>query len=399
MAKKQLSSRLLILLAVILSFVCMSSLAFADGYRVVVKKPGGKEICEYGDDYVDCKYANLRYETRIDGQDVSCLYEDFQYTDCVPYEDRTSVDWVMNHSEDYDPHYFRPYRIVVRDENGLQVCEIGADYKNCTTANLRHTSIIGGETMSCVYEGGEEVDCLPYEDHYSMEWVINHRDESQEQNNTQSSAMQSSGQSSSQNAYVSSSYVSNYREPDYWENDYAIPNGFTWGIALGWFGLVEHGDLADNSFSFGADIGGKWTHFGFSLDCDLSINIINEPYHDLWTYSFHGMFMMFFPFDYGKEQTIGLGLGYTGWALDYDNPEKLNYRWYNDVYYVENDNPEKVIDSGGFLSLKLKARLDFVFDETTIGFEFDWIPWLDIKHGGKLVNHIVGLQFHLGGIE
>ncbi len=287
------------------------------------------------------------------------------------------------------------YRVVVRDENGLNVCERGPGYEVCKTANLRHTSIIGGETMSCVYEGAEEVDCLPYEDHYSMEWVMSHPSEEPE---NQEVASQNEHSSSSQSYGSSSSYVY-YQEPTYWENDYAIPNGFTWGFSMGWFGQVDDGGLAENSFSFGGDIGWKWSHFGFSVDCDLSVAFLDQPYQDLWTYSFHGLFMTFLPFDYGNEFTLGVGLGYTGWSLDYKRENKLNYHWYNDAYYSDNSNVEKVIDSGDFLSFKLNARLDFVFDEMVVGFAFNWIPWLDVKHGGKIVNHIVGLQFRIGGIE
>lgn len=379
---------------VLLMFLGMSSAAFADSYRVVVKKPDGTYVCEYGDGYSDCTTANLRHTSIINGETMSCVYDGGEEADCLPYEDRTSFDWVSNHSEDYDPHLFRPYRVVVRDENGLQVCERGAGYSNCTTANLRHTSIIDGETMSCVYEGAEEADCLPYEDHFSMEWVINHR---QEEPTTNVDSTQNSNTSSSWNS-GSSSYVS-YHEPSYWENDYAIPNGFTWGVVMGWFGLVNDAGLEANSFSFGTDVGWKWTHFGFSVDCDLSVKIMDQPYQDLWTYSFHGMFMMFFPFDYGKAQTIGIGMGYTGWALDYEQADKLNYNWYHQAYYSDDSNMDKMIDKGGFLSFKLKTRLDFVFEEITIGFEFDWIPWLDIHHGGKLVNNIIGLQVHMGAIE
>ena len=45
------------------------------------------------------------------------------------------------------------------------------------------------------------------------------------------------------------------------------------------------------------------------------------------------------------------------------------------------------------------ARLDFIFDEFTLGLEVDWIPWLDIDNHGKIVNNIIGLQLHLGGVK
>jgi hypothetical protein len=109
--------------------------------------------------------------------------------------------------------------------------------------------------------------------------------------------------------------------------------------------------------------------------------------------------MGYIPFADDIMQTIGFGIGYTGWSLDYEYTEySLDYDWWTG-YYVTENNYDEVIDSGGFLSLKLKARLDFIFDEFTLGLEVDWIPWLDIDNQGKIVNNIVGLQIHLGGFK
>ena len=381
--------------------------AFAEPYRIVINGKNGLELCEYDDGYSNCTTANLRHKSYINGEVMSCTYDGGEETDCLPYEDHYDPDWVMNHSEDEDIHYFRPYRVVVNDKNGLQVCEYGPGYTNCTTANLRHKSYIGGEVMSCIYDGGEEADCLPYEDHFDPDWVMNHRDDdesssSQSQSNQSSSNSQSSSssQSSSQStSSSSSSYHYHYDEPTYWENDFGIPNGVTWGIKLGWFGHVSDSKLVENSFSFGGEIGGKWTHFGFLVDCDASIKAMEQIYHDFWTYSVHALFMIYLPTTYEREFTLGFGIGYSGWSLDYEYSERpIDYNWYSDVYadHIAEGNPVK---KGDFLSLKLKARYDFVFEDMVIGFEFDWIPWLDVKRGGKLVNNLIGLQFYFGGIQ
>ena len=184
----------------------------------------------------------------------------------------------------------------------------------------------------------------------------------------------------------------------YWDNDYDIMTGITYGMSLGWFGQVSKGNLEENGFSFGLDIGYKGAHFGVSFDCDLSVSPTEEKFHDLWTYSFSGLIMTYWPFADGIAQTIGFGVGYTGWSLDYEyTTRSLAYDWYDDVYYVEENNYSSTVDSGGFLSLKLKARLDFFLDDLIIGFEFDWIPWLDTDNNGKIVNNIIGIQLHIGG--
>ena len=185
----------------------------------------------------------------------------------------------------------------------------------------------------------------------------------------------------------------------YWDNDYDIPNGLTWAVTIGWFGQVASGKLEENGLSVGVDLGYKWTHFGFGGDFDISVSPTEKKFHDIWTYSVHGMLMAYFPIDYFIEQTFGFGIGYTGWSLDYEySTYGLGYNWW-DGYYVEERDYSKTIDDGGFLSLKLKARLDFILDDLVIGFEFVWIPWIDTKKHGKLANNIVGLQFVLGGIE
>jgi hypothetical protein len=129
------------------------------------------------------------------------------------------------------------------------------------------------------------------------------------------------------------------------------------------------------------------------------ISITEKQHENIWTYSFSALLMGYIPFADDIMQTIGFGIGYTGWSLDYEYTEySLDYDWWTG-YYVTENNYDEVIDSGGFLSLKLKARLDFIFDEFTLGLEVDWIPWLDIDNQGKIVNNIVGLQIHLGGFK
>lgn len=184
----------------------------------------------------------------------------------------------------------------------------------------------------------------------------------------------------------------------YWDNDYDIPNGLTYGMTLGWFGQVCKGSLEENGFSFGFTIGFKYMHFGLSLDMDISVSPTEEKFHDLWTYTFGGGLMLYLPFEDGMAQTFGFGVGYTGWSLDYEyTTHSLAYNWY-DGYYVKENNYSTTVDSGGFLSLKLKARLDFFLDDFNMGFEFDWIPWLDTDKNGEIVNNIIGIQWYLGGI-
>ena len=184
----------------------------------------------------------------------------------------------------------------------------------------------------------------------------------------------------------------------YWDDDYGIENGLTYGMSLGWFGQVSKGKLEENGFALGFTLGFKYMHLGLSLDMDISVSPTDVKFHDLWTYSFSGGLMLYLSFEEGIAQIIGFGVGYTGWSLDYEyTTHSLAYNWY-DGYYVKENDYSRTVDSGGFLSLKLKARMSFFLDDMEIGFEFDWIPWLDTDKNGEIVNNLIGIQLYLGGI-
>lgn len=307
-------------------------------------------------------------------------------------------------------------RVIVDSEEGQLSCLFdGVDYSDCVPLDqLRYLVDTQDGQMACLWQNGEYVDCEPYgEPEYVQDNNNSVNDDSGYSNgvyNLQTNSQQSgrvvkrseianenqANSSDSQASYSSSSSSSS----GYWDDDHGIPNGLTWGLTIGWFGQFYEGNNSQNGLSLGGDIGGKWTHFGVSLDFDISVSPTEKRFENFWTYSFHGLFMTFWPIAEGIEVTAGLGVGYTGWTLDYEYTQKyLNYDWYNDVYYVDDEYHSQNIDSGGFMSLKFKARIDFVFDSTTLGLEFDWIPWLDTKNSGKLVNNIFGIQLHVGGIE
>ena len=305
-------------------------------------------------------------------------------------------------------------RVTVDSEEGQLSCVFdGMGYSDCVPLDqLRYVVDTQDGQMACLWQNGEYVDCQPYgESEYVQDNHVNSYNNdgySDGVYNLQTNS-QNSGRVIGKRSEMAKARQENDSEPQvsssdspsgYWDNDYGIPNGFTWGVTIGWFGQFNEGNNTQNGFSFGGDIGGKWTHFGFSVDMDFSVSPTERHYENFWTYSFHGLLMTFWPLTNGVEITAGFGAGYTGWTLDYEYTEKTTeYDWWNDVYYINEDNYRENLDGGGFMSLKLKARIDFVFNSTTLGLEFDWIPWLDTKNHGKVVNNIFGVQLHIGGIE
>lgn len=253
--------------------------------------------------------------------------------------------------------------------------------------------------LSCLWDVDQYVDCIPAEDALN-EASITQADPLTSEADTSISAQPkraSSETNAASDTVTQEATSSSTSEGHLFAGN--TPNGLTYGFTFGWFGQVSDGKSQENGFSFGGNLGFKYNWLGLSLDMDFSVNPTEKQHENIWTYSFSALLMGYIPFADDIMQTIGFGIGYTGWSLDYEYTEySLDYDWWTG-YYVTENNYDEVIDSGGFLSLKLKARLDFIFDEFTLGLEVDWIPWLDIDNQGKIVNNIVGLQIHLGGFK
>lgn len=180
---------------------------------------------------------------------------------------------------------------------------------------------------------------------------------------------------------------------------FASSSGLTYGFSFGWFGQFFEGKNEENGFSFGGNVGYKGPYVGFSLDMDISVSPTDRKFEDIWTYSISGLLVGYIPISDSFMPTIGFGVGYTGWTLDYEYTSYgLGYDWYNG-YYVTEDNYDRVLDSGGFMSLKLRCGLNFTFDDFLFGLEVDWIPWLDLDNGAKIANNIIGVQLSFGGIS
>ena len=328
---------------------------WAQEARILVDTPNGQNSCVFGADgsLTDCRPVEAQVRQIVDTPDgpMDCLWKNSGYSDCRPSEVEPQQPVNTSEAENYD-NTDAPYD------------------SSMTRANVQE------EYPQEEYpQEGYPQEEYPQET-YPQEGYP------QEEYNQPAPAVQTQ-----------------YSTLSYWDNDYDIPWGLTWGIGFGWFGQVYQGKSQENGFSFGGDLGFKGDHFGVSLDMDISVSPTDEKFKNLWTYSVSGLFMMFFPIDYGIEQTIGIGVGYTGWTLDYEyTTHTLHYNWY-DGYYIKDNDYSRTIDDGGWLSLKFKARMDFVIDSLVLGFELVWIPWLDTDRKGKIVNNIVGLQLHIGGIE
>ena len=248
---------------------------------------------------------------------MSCIFDGIDYADCVP------IDQV---------HY------LVDSENGQMACKwLNGNYGDCIPYG--DTSV---SESSNVYDPAEQsyVESQANVQQHKSQFV-NPTPTQIETVTQENSAQENSVQQTEvqQNNTPQTTYSSSSSSSLYWDDDYEIPNGLTWGVTIGWFGQVQDGDNSLNGLSFGCDLGGKGTHFGGSLDLDLSVNPTEKKFENFWTYSVHGMFMTFWPFTEGMEVVAGIGAGYTGWTLDYEYSTKtLNYDWWYDVYYVEEND-------------------------------------------------------------
>ena len=306
-------------------------------------------------------------------------------------------------------------RIIVDTPNGQNSCVLGADgsLSDCRplVAEVRQIVDTPNGPMNCLWQDGGYSDCQPVaQENPQGSSGLTAEEEAKADAIAEAAMAQQQQQVYEETATTDASPSYSSSGIGYWENDYDIPSGLTWGIGFGWFGQVYEGKSEENGFSFGGDIGFKTKHFGLSADLDISVSPTDKKFEDLWTFSFSGLLMMYFPLTYNIEQTIGFGVGYTGWSLDYEyTTHTLHYNWY-DGYYVEDRDHSKTIDSGGWLSLKLKGRLDIVADDVVVGLEILWIPWINTDKKGKvredgtrekaktIVNNIIGIQLHIGGI-
>ena len=302
-------------------------------------------------------------------------------------------------------------RVTVDTPDGQMSCIFdGADYSDCVPADsLRYVVDVGdGQQMACLWQDGNYVDCLPYdattgeviEDSGvvadSNDDVADQDFNSQNQNQrmySQPNQIYEEEKANVSSASEDSDHLS------YWDDTYGIPNGITFGTTLGWFGQFHDGNNA-NGLAVGLDAGLKWTHLGGELDMDLSVSPTDKRNENFWTYSFSALFMTYWPIAESLEAVIGFGIGYTGWSLDYEySVSSYHYDWLDDVYYKDTDSYSQNLERGGFLSLKLRARMDIVLDNWTMGLEFVWIPLLDVDNGGKVANNIVGVVLRVGDIE
>ena len=334
------------------SMLCVLSgglLVMADAQaddRIVVDTPNGQQSCLFVDNaLVDCvPVEELRYLVDTPNGQMGCLWQDGAYVDCqpVPAEEVPEVSDVQP-----DPGVMDRAQAPVESEPQIED------------------------------QPGGQIDSVS-------------EPMSEPQPEYQPVVVEQQPVSEAPASSSDSSF-------GWWDNDYDMPGGLVFGFSLGWFGHVYRGESTENGFSFGGNIGFKTVHFGFTMDIDLSVSPTDKKFHDLWTYSFSGMLMTHLPLTYGIEQTIGFGVGYTAWSLDYEyTTQSLHYNWYTG-YYIKEEDHSKNIDNGGWLSLKLKTRMDCVADDFVLGLEFDWIPWIDTKTS-KIVNNIIGLQLYIGGL-
>ena len=326
-----------VLSAGILLGICgFGSLAMAQDNRVTVDTPDGQMSCQFdGTDYSDCVPADsLRYVVNTDDGQMACLWQDGNYVDCLPYDANTGE--------------------VIQDNGAAAIPDNQATDQNFNSSDLNRRM---------------------YSD-------------------------PSQSQTANYNENAADSSASSGDEPlSYWEDTKGIPNGITFGTSIGWFRQYHDGDTNANGLAVGLDAGLKWTHLGGELDMDLSVSPTDQRFENFWTYSFSALFMTYWPITDSLEGVIGFGVGYTGWTLDYEySVDSYHYSWIDDVYYKDTDSYSENIDRGGFLSFKLRARMDLVMDAMTLGLEFVWIPLVDVDDG-KVANNIIGVMLRVGDIE
>jgi hypothetical protein len=324
--------------------------AFADS-RVVINTPNGQSACLLqGDAYVDCvSLDKLRVEIDTPNGKQSCLWLNDQYSDCVA---------VSGASAEAGSDSTQP--MFVSREEAEQKAREEEEARKAQEEEARKAQ--------------EEAEMMARADELARQALEN-------------------AKQAPEPSQPSVSYDVDY--------EYGYPNGFLYGVSFGWFGQVYDGKNDINSFSFGGNIGGKWDFVGFTLDLDASIGLIDtDSSAEYWTFTFSGLVSAYYPIDMFSALSLHFGVGYTGWSIDKSwTSRTLVHNWYYG-YYIEEENYTENIDSGGFLSLKMKARIDLCADDWVIGLEFDWIPWIDPdkKNGSKIVNNIIGIQLYVGQI-
>ena len=299
--------------------------------------------------------------------------------------------------------YAESTRVVIDTPNGQNSCIMENNtLTDCVPVNSARYEIVTSKgRVSCLRQNGSYVDCKPVTEVQAVPEGTGAADAAVLPNDSgaAANALPAEAQADTSSIYDHPEMDEEYK-PSYWDNDYGIPNGLIWGATIGWFGEFYKGSNDINSLSFGGNVGWKYRHFGFSVDGDFAYCELNgHKGLDYWTMGIAGLLMMYLPLTDGIAQTIGFGIGYTGWSVDENwTTYSIGHSWLTG-YYVEENDYTRTIEEGGFLSLKLKARLDVYIDDMLVGIEFVWIPWIDTdRKKDKIINNVIGIQLDVGQI-